>query len=204
MIETATPTLAPAREARHEGVIIGLAARKGVGKSTLADILRELLGAERLGFATALRHELAEMVEAYTGRPIGLAEIEAEKGTLYGTGLQFFGEWRRRKSGAEYWLRGWERRWRELGSPDVVIDDVRHLNEALFIRGRGGIVVVIEGPSRRPGDSRSADHPSERGVEEVKRLADITLHNSGSIQDLRGLAERLVLPMVGARAELKV
>lgn len=64
------------------------------------------------------------------------------------------------------------------GSPDVVVTDVRFLNEVEMIRNMGGIIVKVNRDSLRSNDS----HSSEMEMEKI--VADYTIHNNTSIEDL--------------------
>ncbi|RSK40116.1 nucleoside/nucleotide kinase family protein [Hymenobacter perfusus] len=78
----------------------------------------------------------------------------------------------------------------------TLIPDVRFPNEADLIRSSGGLMVRVEGdPLHQRGDgTRDDDHPSETALDHYPHF-DLTLHNTGSVQDLewqvRALLQRL-------------
>ena len=176
--------------------IIGITAMKGVGKSTLASLLAELIpGAEIVAFADALRGEAFEMLNGWlytTGaeKYVTLDWLEEHKGTVWGAVLQGFGEFRRQWNGQDYWVKRLSE-WAQ--DHDVmIIPDVRYPNEVDFVKSNGGLLVAIYGPSRWENDTRSTAHPSETSVSACQALADIAVHNEGDLSELRLWAELIV------------
>jgi hypothetical protein len=75
------------------------------------------------------------------------------------------------------------------GAPQFAISDCRYTNEAQAIRDAGGIVVVIERPGNAGLTGEAAAHVSEAPLPD--ELVDLTITNSGSVEDLHACA-RLV------------
>lgn len=171
--------------------LIGLTARKGVGKSTLAALLRERIpGSEIIAFADALRDEVDAAIQrsgSYTPR----SWLEEHKATVYGPLLQGWGEFKRLRYGEDYWIARLDDEARGAWGP-VIIPDVRYLNEVAYIKGQSGLLVAIHGPSRWTDDARSETHPSEAEVEACQARADIAVHNDGSLEDLGLWADFIV------------
>ncbi len=172
--------------------IIGITARKGVGKSTLATMLAEqIYGAQIVGFADALKDDVALLVARETSiradnvRPW----LDARKATVFGPLLQGWGELMREWHGREYWIEQ-VADYIEFDQPAaVIVPDVRYENEVAWIKAEGGLLVAIEGPCRWAGDTRDDSHPSETGVEACAKLADITIFNNADLEYLRQRAE---------------
>jgi len=79
----------------------------------------------------------------------------------------------------EVWLQVFKRRLKQLANTDVVVPDVRFLNEAETIRSLGGHIIRI---TRGSLDS-SDPHPSEVEMDSIE--PDVVLENSGSVDDLQ-------------------
>jgi hypothetical protein len=171
-------------------ILIGITGRLGTGKSTLAEMLaQQIPDARVVAFADALKDAVTTML----ARRILVREdalrawLDDHKSDVFGPMLQGFGEFARLQCGQDFWI---EQLAESL--PDrAIVADVRHHNEAEWIRSRGGLLVVIGGPCRRPGDTRSAEHPSERHVEAIAAGADVRVINGGDLDWLRTEARRI-------------
>jgi hypothetical protein len=153
--------------------LIGLTGYKLSGKDETAKVLAEF-GYVRVALADPLRAIATEL---------GWDGSKEDKpccpycGMLRGRRLlQVLGtEGVRRHIRDDAWLLAAER---ELEKhPRAVISDLRFLSEAEFVRARGGQIWRIVRPGYE-GDS----HISER--EQAQISVDLTLNNSGSLQDL--------------------
>ncbi len=172
-------------------LIVGITAMKGVGKSTLASMLAELIpSAEIIAFADALREEVYWVIIEAGAADVTMQWLEDHKATVYGPLLQGWGELRRQTEDAYYWIDRLEARISRM--PAVIVPDVRYSNEAEFVHQHNGLLVAIHGPSRWEGDTRSSSHPSEANVATCQALADIAVHNEGTLDDLRSWAELIV------------
>lgn len=83
----------------------------------------------------------------------------------------------RKVLGANVWV---DAAIRDLPDGDVVFTDVRFLNEALAIRGAGGVVVRVDRPGFEPGPDA---HESETALDGFD--FDHTIVNDGRVEDLR-------------------
>jgi energy-coupling factor transporter ATP-binding protein EcfA2 len=184
-------------------LLIGLIGVKGVGKSTVAEMLVELIPIDDItAWADALKEEVADFVEmmdwtAPNARP-SRDEMERLKGQVYGPLCQGWGAYRRLQD-PDYWIKAWDRR----APSRVVVPDTRHHNEADYIHTNGGILIGITGPSRWEGDTRSSAHESERHIEALLDKADHHLFNVGALDDLRGQVAMVIEAMkAGSRVGL--
>lgn len=116
-------------------MILGIVGRKRSGKDTFASVLAEA-GWARVAFADALKEELASLLG------VDAAFVEGHKEQLR-LALQLRGTEHWRARDPEHWLREAERRVNVLlcAGRDVVMPDVRFLNEAHWVRSHGGLLV---------------------------------------------------------------
>lgn len=145
-------------------MIVGLAGRKGSGKSTVAEILKDKFGYRTMSFATPLKDMLMAMGvtedEIYN---IDLKEKPLERfgGKSPRELLQLLGtDFARNMVAEDVWVRALEAR---IDPKDMlVIDDVRFPNEAEMIRDHGGKIVRVirEGQEQGLIDT----HVSEAGI----------------------------------------
>lgn len=180
--------------------LIGLCGYAGAGKDLVAALLK-MVGYHRIGFADAVRKEIATQREIPL-MPQHILEdyIEASKvkNWLYAKPmslqarrvLQWWGTEFRRSQDPDYWIKRVETTILDLWKGSnafycnafkyanaIVISDVRFLNEANWIKGWDGIIWRIE----RPG-LKSDGHISESQSEFIK--ADYTISNDGDLQHL--------------------
>jgi hypothetical protein len=173
-----------------EKILIGITGRFGTGKSSLAALLAEQLpGAQVVAFADALKVDSHRLLEPALDRPITPEEVERLKPTCLGPIYQGYGELMRQWYADDYWVE----RLAEALPARAIVADVRYPNEADWLKHRGGLLIVVRGPNRRPDDTRSPDHPSEAFVEHCARRADVHLSNDGSLDSLRATAATLAL-----------
>lgn len=163
-------------------MIIGISAKMGCGKSSLASMLclrnPEL---SRISFATLLKTEVSKVFdfpetwcysEVGKSAPINVNGFLKE---LDETGkdvltvrelLQWYGTDYRRKACPSYWVNAMEESVKKIfeHSKGVVIDDVRFFDEAQFVVDNKGILVRIEPyPGWKPGPY--ASHISETALD---------------------------------------
>lgn len=163
-------------------LIVGIAAKAGQGKDTLAG----MLGWPTRAFAYTLK---AMLSAACLPEPPTREEKEAlieGLGFSWREAAQLLGtEWGRALN-PEIWILLTERALNNCGHKVVVITDVRFDNEATWVR-RHGLLAHLEGrPTTTVG--YAANHASEAGV--AKASGDYLIRNEGSLQDLQESATR--------------
>ena len=138
------------------------------GKSSIGDAWLEISGGgERLSFASALKDEVAAVLNK--ARPevshrVLLDDLEAKR--EYRGLLQWWGVWRRETAGNDYWgsklraqihMVGAHQPWR-----NIVIDDCRFPNEYDMLKEAGFTFVLLE-PGETDRDLGAlAEHESEQ------------------------------------------
>lgn len=168
--------------------LIGICGIKGSGKSTIA---KEL---SRAGFvAVKFAAPLKEML-----RVLGLTNDHLEgrlkelpspmlMGRTPRWAMQSLGtEWGRDLIHPELWVSQWKNIVCDVldRGGKVVVDDLRYANELKALKEIGGHSARVE----RPGTEIVA-HPSETTV--LALPVDQIIHNTGTIEDLRGCAAQL-------------
>lgn len=154
--------------------IIGLGYRAKSGKDTVGKILLDH-GYVRKAFADKLK----EAASVLTGLDAFADDFKTEDcgfGMTGGAFLQTLATQMRNTYGDYIWIRLISK---QMTSPTAryVITDVRHHNEAAFVKERGGILIKID---RRTGIFDS--HVTETGGDTIKW--DHVIDNNGSLADL--------------------
>lgn len=191
---------------------IALTGRFRTGKDTVAAMIADEIGGPctPIAFAAALKQELADMVHAQLRDSLpaltkteywytfdGWMKMHRE---VNGLGWQWWGEFRRRFYGEDYWinhpyLQETVSYWG--ASTHLIITDMRHHNEARWCRDNKFFMVRVEGPCRAKDEQRDPNHPSERHVEELP--VDCLIQNTS---DLVYLRENVKLMLDVMRAEI--
>lgn len=171
------------------GRIIGIAGRKGSGKTTLAEAMVSH-GWVHDSFAAPIRRFMCNLFDI---EPIDLEAIKELPQRALGNRtprevMQVLGtEWMRSYCGQNVWIDALRARIAPLYATgaNAVISDVRFENEATFIRNLGGVVVWIE----RPGQRRDDPHVSELGL--PTHLIDHVIENDRDLEYLYAMAKIL-------------
>lgn len=162
--------------------IIGLSGKMGVGKTTVANMIKELVpGAERVAFGDLLKREVAERfdVPLFTLYWNKNAELRAgvhrlsrgwpvERPIMTARELlQWYGTDLIRAENPDYWIVAMREHLRSLrGVPLVVIDDARFPNEAELVKELGGTLVRIEPYPAYAVSADVAGHASETALDD--------------------------------------
>ena len=168
-------------------ILIGLTGYAGTGKDTVREIL-EAEGATGFAFADPIRNMVRELL-ASTGiddKWMDRRELKEEPipqlGVSYRHLAQTLGtEWGRAVA-PDFWLRiagAYVANLKHQGLTAFVVSDVRFLNEAQWVRDRGGVIWRVH----RTLASPVREHVSESELDDIK--PDVTIHNDGTLDDLR-------------------
>jgi hypothetical protein len=168
--------------------VIGLTGLRCSGKSTVAQILGEWCGYERIRFADPLKAML---------RAAGLSDEEVEGsrkempcdllcGRSPRHAMQTLGtEWGRNLIHRDLWISLWRRRVDGALARGrcVVVEDLRFENEERLVRALGGTVWRVDRPGSTPDQ-----HVSEAFMYLIR--PDATIRNGGTLDDLRAAVAR--------------
>lgn len=178
----------------------------GCGKSTLADYLIEQHGFTRLSFAEPLKDMTRVLLENFGYTPADayhmthvnkhapIPEIDPRIDARHL--LRTIGtEWGRTCVHTDIWLRCWSARYLNLiasGLNNVVVDDMRFLNEATHIDMYGGELWCIN----RPGTKRDTTHASEGGLDDLDNDPFLSfahiIDNDGALADLYSAVDAIL------------
>ncbi len=181
-------------------MIIGLIGFKQVGKSTAAEHLQKEHGFTRHNMKDALVKEMKENlketleaikdVHSLGGCPrLGMEfkyttdPLFKEKPPVMRALMQNYGTDVRRKDSDSYWTDKWQDTLEKLGTADVVVDDVRFLNEATTVKEAGGFLIRLT----RPDMTTGGEHVSE--TEQLGIKEDFTI--DAKFGDQESLYEQL-------------
>lgn len=162
-------------------MLVGIAGKKGVGKSTVGTAL-EAHGFVRQSFAATIKF-VARIILRYAGldeQALVAAEFDKEAllpvvGFSYRRLLQVLGTEVGRALHPDLWVMCASHA--VADSVDNVFDDIRFENEAAFIRTQGGLVIHIT----RTGGADD-NHVSEAGIAVLP--GDVVIVNDGSVEEL--------------------
>jgi hypothetical protein len=164
-------------------IIIGLAGRKGAGKSSAArHLVRSGFGC--LSFAAVIRAMLVPLLMGFgylTYEIEKLANEDKEKkieplGKSFRELMQLLGtEWGRNLIHKDLWTMAARCQIDRLSNRNIVFDDVRFDNEAELIRSLGGLIIHIN----RGMEDQADDHASESGIEGLP--GDMYINNDNTL-----------------------
>ena len=111
------------------------------------------------------------MCEYWTSR-----EIMQELGSFY------------RRINYNFWVESLGKTMEKRGVEDVIITDVRHINECEFVKKKQGVLIKIIRPDA--DEIHGMTHESEIALDDrPEGYFDIEINNSGTLEDLHGVAE---------------
>jgi hypothetical protein len=171
--------------------LIGLCGVAGSGKTTVANILVEKYGFQRVAFADPLKDMLKAV--GFTHEQLYGSEKEVvvpDLGVTPRHAMQTLGtEWGRQHIGTDFWVKLWMRKVQALRIKgiDVVCDDIRFRNEAAAVRSMGGGVIAVFRPTSTLKGYPEALHSSETGM----LIPDRIVHNDGDLQALEVWVDRI-------------
>lgn len=168
--------------------LIGLVGHAGSGKSTIAGHLSSAYNAQVRSFAAPIKDMLDVL---YMGRVPKKDEVN-EFGKTGRELMQGLGDWGR-KIHPDFWV---ERLMKTIpeefeGSTyRIVIDDVRHTNEANAIRNRGGALIRVYRPDVDAKVDLDTVHESERDIPYIETHAGF--FNDTTVEDLVRVVDEAV------------
>lgn len=175
-------------------MIIGFVGKQQHGKTTAANVLVSECGFRRHNFKDALiaeiKHKfprvLEELVTLYNKHgfdgmsPWTIDKLFKDKPGVMRALLQNYGTEVRRAEDPDHWVDAWGQMASVLSEHDLVVDDVRFLNEAAALQGVGGKLIRIVRDDMANNDS----HQSE--VEQDAIIVDYEIHvNTGELDKLK-------------------
>lgn len=149
---------------------IGLLGKAGSGKSSLARILVENFGFVELTFSESLYTILH-----FSQQTLGF-EIAKDRKFLQWVGT----DWARNQN-PNVFCNCMKKKLDTISNPNVVVSDVRFVNEAEFLKENGFVLIRI---SRGASDTMSfRNHISETESDEISE--DFVIKNFGTIENLK-------------------
>jgi hypothetical protein len=96
--------------------------------------------------------------------------------------LQWWGTEYRRAQDPDYWTKAWERKVSayDLQRINILVDDVRFINELTMLRGLGARIVKID----RPGFAAGGNHASETSLDDYHDWCRIIV-NDGTLDEFK-------------------
>lgn len=178
--------------------LIAMTGQKRAGKDTVAEYFSDIANFERVAFAGPLKGMIKALFLT-----AGLSDQEAEEringseemkeealAILQGKSSRFAMQ----RLGTEWRDFFGENLWSDIvkakvdSTDRVVLTDMRFLHESAFVVERDGYQVRV----RRAGQKKGVDlHPSETEMEKIN--VDVTIYNHGSLDDLKLVAESVLL-----------
>ncbi|MGJ4942470.1 deoxynucleotide monophosphate kinase [Bradyrhizobium sp. HKCCYLS1011] len=188
-------------------IIIGIKGLIGAGKSTVARYLIDHHGFVRGRVAGALK-EMLRAYLSYRGCPEDLIERMVE-GDLKEVPTHWIGgkspryameglggHYGRDYMGEDFWIDTESDKLSRENPTRVVVEDVRHANEGVWIASTGGVVVEIVRPGLVP-----KDHRTERAQAEVKADRHI-LNFDGDVASTHRQIDIVVRDLVSRNASI--
>ena len=184
--------------------LVALTGAAGSGKSNVAKYLSEgrhsHYGSNVPFVRTKFSGTLKKMLMQIPNVTIDMIEgkLKEEPQELFGGKtprevMQTLGtEWGRDSVYSKIWLDSWERSVCDLTY--VVVEDLRYLNEAELVKNRGGEIWRIKRP-----DYQCNGHISETEMEGIE--PDLTIRNSGSLEELHAMIDSILVPWSGIDIE---
>ena len=188
-----------------KGLILGLHAKARSGKDTFANYLVNILSSEygREFKTTAFAYRLKQMcLEHFNLNREQLWGDDKEKIDLryskIGKGSNIPEFWTPREImqnlgsfyrsiDYDFWVRKTKEHWEYHNYPDVVITDVRHINECEYVKENGILIKIVREDAN---EIHNMQHESETALDnQSDDYFDITVFNNGTLEDLQKAAE---------------
>lgn len=173
----------PVLESRQSRLVIGLTGLAGSGKSTAARYMAKHYGFEVWSFAANLKKAcqiIFDLSDSQLHSRVGKELVDPRWGLSPREIFQKFGTEVGREFMQGLWIKSLECSLERSGGNRIVIDDLRFLDEADFVKSLGGKVVGI----RRDVDLM--DHESEKSVvKNWQEMIDLELNNNDDLSYLQ-------------------
>lgn len=207
---------------KESGLILGVCGKARSGKNQFSEYLLEVFEKEynRPFKTTAFAHKLKQMcVEHFNLNREQLWGDEKEVLTKFGKTesgklgvssnpidywtpreiMQELGSFYR-KVDPDFWVRKVDENWKRQDCPDVIITDVRHINECEYVKENGVLIRVV----REDADKiHGMGHESETALDvKDSDYFDIEIYNDKTLEDLKKAAihvAKMVLEIVDVR-----
>jgi dephospho-CoA kinase len=168
-------------------MIIGIGHKKQQGKSTLAKMLCNKYGFTEYTFAAKLKNVIDSVFDFDSYYKQHKEEICPKNNTSYRDVCESVGEFFRQKFGSDFWVKQLEKEidW----SRDIVISDVRHLEEVNFLRKKEGTLIKITNP--RKIQISEGKHISEFGLDSFAGW-DEQIINDGTYEKLEKNMDKIL------------
>jgi hypothetical protein len=103
--------------------------------------------------------------------------------------LQWWGTEYRRAQDPDYWTKAWGRKVEQydLSRTQILVDDVRFMNELVVIRAHGGLIIKIQ----RPGFLGANTHSSETSLDDFSGW-DAVIVNDGTLEEFKSKVKQVV------------
>ena len=158
-------------------MIIGIGHKKRHGKSTIAKHLVRHWSFQEFTFAAPIK-EIVDLTFSFPENyKYDKEKIYPRANISYRTACQTIGESFRQLFGPYIWVNALEKKLEEIEG-DIIISDVRHSEEANWIRQAGGCLIKVFNPNIQQEDT----HISENGLDNF--VWDWEICNDGSIKKL--------------------
>jgi len=188
---------------RKPELIIGLGYKAGVGKSTVAQQLRERHRFSEFALADALKDTVAPLFDWDRD---DLEDQDFKKtidenwGITPRQALQTLGtDCVRKAFGDDFWVKRLELAMRKQKCKLVVITDVRFRNEAESIKAKGGLLWHIKRPLT---DAAAGAHISETEMDSFEDWDEV-INNDGSLELLKARVEVALAKAMLKKLEIK-
>lgn len=183
------------------GKIIGLGYKARSGKDTAADMLVEVHGFTRIGFADKLKKGVQELFGFTSNQVWGNEKLVPDEywSTVFQRDitpafvLQYVGtDLFRDNFHNDFWVLTVLKEISKYPDANWVVPDVRFPNEGEAIKSIGGSVYMVDRRIELRGDiGRPVDHPSETALDGWDGWDGI-IDNNGSLEDLFNQVDALV------------
>jgi len=190
---------------KRKGLIVGLCGKARVGKDKFTEYLVNIFSSEhnREFKTTAFAHRLKQMC---------LEHFDLNREQLWGDSKEELTEFGKTESGKlglssnpndywtpreimqavgsfyrsidyDFWVKQVDKKWEYAGYPDVIITDVRHVNECEYVKNNGVLIRIIRSRSDK---IHGMGHESETALDnKPQNYFDIEINNDGTLEELQ-------------------